>query len=326
MPDPQTLVALAGLHKRFGGVHALDGVTLTVPTGSIGLLGPNGAGKSTLFKIMLGLLAPDEGTVNVLDFDATRRSLDLRQRIGYMPEQDSYLAGLDAVELCSYAGELCGLPPGEARERANQVLSYVGLGDKRYLRVSTYSTGQKQRVKLAQALVHDPDLLLLDEPTNGLDPEGREEMLSLIRELPERRGCAIILSSHLLPDVEAVCEDVIVLARGQLRYSGSIAALRGQDENRFEVEVKSGSDELAVLLRAKGCQTERAQHRLQVTLPPDTDADLIFAEAMAAKLQVRHLAPLKLSLEAAFLDVLARGENGGAKDDGAAQPAKGGPA
>jgi ABC-2 type transport system ATP-binding protein len=304
------LMELAELHKRFGEVHALQGVTLTVPHGSIGLLGPNGAGKSTLFKIMLGLVAPDEGSVQVLDFDAARRSLELRQRIGYMPEMDSYLAGLDAVELCTFAGELCGLPTGEARQRANQVLSYVGLGDKRYLKVSTYSTGQKQRVKLAQALVHDPELLLLDEPTNGLDPEGREEMLALIRQLPERRGCSIILSSHLLPDVEAVCQEVVVLDGGQVRYSGSLEALRGKDENRFEVEVKSGSEELAVRLRAKGCQTQRALNRLQVTLPSDADADLIFAQALEAKLQVRHLAPLKLTLEAAFLDVLAEGRNG----------------
>ncbi len=299
------LIELTELHKRFGEVHALQGVTLTVPQGSIGLLGPNGAGKSTLFKIMLGLVRPDEGAVQVLDFDAAKRSLDLRQRVGYMPEMDSYLAGLDAVELCTFAGELCGLPSGEARERANQVLSYVGLGDKRYLKVSTYSTGQKQRVKLAQALVHDPDLLLLDEPTNGLDPEGREEMLALIQELPERRQCSVILSSHLLPDVEAVCHNVIVLNQGQVRYSGTIDALRGKDENRFEVEVKSGTDELAVLLRARGCETERVAQRLHVTLPTDTDADLIFSEALGAKLQVRHLAPLKISLEAAFLDVLA---------------------
>lgn len=304
--SPSTILSAQSINKGFGSIQALDDVSLDIGKGSIGLLGPNGAGKSTFFKIVLGLIAPDQGTLNVLGFDASSRSLELRQRIGYMPEQDSYLAGLDAVELCTYAAQLCGLPLNEAKERSNQVLSYVGLGDKRYLKVANYSTGQKQRVKLAQAIVHDPELLLLDEPTNGLDPEGRDEMLALISQLPQRRGCSIILSSHLLPDVETVCHDVVVLDAGHVKYNGSIQALRDDEGNRFEVEVKSGKSELAVILREAGCQTEEVANRLHITLKEDQDADLIFQKAVEAKLQIRHLAPLAESLENAFLNVLSQ--------------------
>jgi ABC-2 type transport system ATP-binding protein len=313
------LLELQGVNKIYGGrVHALRDVDLAVPEGSIGLLGPNGAGKSTLLKIMLGLLPPTRGSVRVMGVDATARTLDLRQRIGYMPEQDCYVAGLDAVELCAYAGELCGLPGPEARERAHAVLAYVGLEDKRYMKVHTYSTGQKQRVKLAQALVHDPDLLLLDEPTNGLDPRGREEMLRLIAELPEKRGCSIILSSHLLPDVEAVCQRAILLSEGRLLHSGSIAEMRGLEQNRYEVRVKADAERFADELRAAGCQAELEEGALLVRLPPGADPDLIFRRALEAGVQVRHLQPVRLTLEAAFLRLV----DGGAPAGGAEEAAR----
>ena len=299
------LLHLQGVNKFYGKVHALRGLDLSLPEGSIGLLGPNGAGKSTLLKIMLGLLPPTNGAVQVMGFDATSRSLDLRQRIGYMPEQDCYVAGLDAVELCTYAAQLCGLPAPEARERAHAVLAYVGLEDKRYMKVHTYSTGQKQRVKLAQALVHDPDLLLLDEPTNGLDPRGREEMLALIQDLPEKRGCSIMLSSHQLPDVEAVCKSAILLNEGQLLYSGPIEKMRGQEGNLYEVRVKADAQRFCETLRGAGCEATLHEESLLVRLPPDKDPDLIFARALETNIQVRHLEPSRLTLESAFLRMLA---------------------
>ncbi|MBW2731987.1 MAG: ABC transporter ATP-binding protein [Deltaproteobacteria bacterium] len=302
------MLRLVDLSKRYGSVEALQSIDLQLKKGKVGLLGPNGAGKSTLFKILLGLVAPSRGQVEVLGFDAAARPLALRERVGYMPERDSLVPGLDAVELCTFAGELCGLPPAEARERANSVLSYVGLDDKRYLKVTTYSTGQKQRVKLAQAIVHDPELLLLDEPTNGLDPRGRDEMLALIAQLPERRGCSIILSSHLLPDVEAVCEDIVVLDAGRLRYTGPMAELRGANSGGYEVEVKADPEKLAVLLRAKGCEVSREGQRLGVWLPDGADTSLILREATTGALQIRHLAPRRVSLETAFLEVLKKGE------------------
>jgi ABC-2 type transport system ATP-binding protein len=302
------LLELSGVNKFYGRVvHALRDVSLSVSEGSIGLLGPNGAGKSTLLKILLGLLPPTDGSVQVLGFDAASRSLDLRQRVGYMPEQECYVARLDAVEMCTYAGELCGLPTKDAQERAHAVLAFVGLEDKRYQKVQTYSTGQKQRVKLAQALVHDPELLLLDEPTNGLDPQGRDEMLTLIAELPRKRGCSIILSSHLLPDVEAVCESAILLNEGQVLYSGAIAEMRGQQRDTYEVRVKAEPERLASTLQQAGCQAEVEEGAVVVHLPPGSDPDLIFSRALEAGLQVRHLAPVRQTLEAAFVRLLQQG-------------------
>jgi ABC-2 type transport system ATP-binding protein len=303
------LLSVADMHKQFEDVHALRGVDLRLERGSIGLLGPNGAGKSTLFKIILGLLRATRGEARVLDLDPISDPIALRERVGYMPEQESYLAGLDAVELCTYAAQLCGLPATEARQRANAVLSFVGLEDKRYMKVQTYSTGQKQRVKLAQALVHDPELLLLDEPTNGLDPQGRNEMLTLINQLPERRGCSVILSSHLLPDVEAVCEDVVVLAEGQVRYCGSLDALRKQDVDSYAVEAKGDVERFKTLLFERGCSVKEQAGKLQVELPPGQDTDLILAQSVAANVQIRHLARAEVSLEAAFIDVVRATES-----------------
>ena len=301
------LLEVQGVHKSYGRIVALRDVDLSLPRGSIGLLGPNGAGKSTLLKVLLGFLPPSQGAVEVLGFNAATRPLELRQQVGYMPEQECYVAGLDAVEMCTYAGELCGLPRAEAQQRAHAVLAYVGLEDKRYLKVQTYSTGQKQRVKLAQALVHDPELLLLDEPTNGLDPRGRNEMLALIHQLPERRGCSIILSSHLLKDVEVICDNVIVLEQGQVRFSGAIDDMHERRRNTYEVRVKGGRRQLADRLTVAGCSVELQHGCLLVELADDLDPDLIFRLAMEAEIQVRHLAPVRQSLESGMMRLLSGG-------------------
>ena len=307
--DPQMLIRAHGLNKYFGQLHVLRDMSLSLPPGSLGLLGQNGAGKSTFLKIMLGLLPASSGSVEVFGFEASERSLDLRQKIGYMPEGECFVAGLDAVELCTYAGQLCGLPRGAARERAHAVLAYTGLEDKRYQKVETYSTGQKQRVKLAQALVHDPELLLLDEPTNGLDPRGREEMLALIKDLPPKRGCSILLSSHLLPDVESVCDSAILLHEGQVRYSGTLEDMHGDSDGvvRYEVKVKEGLDRLASALEQAGCPVESDGGAITVELPGEEEPELIFREAAAAGVQVRHMAPVRQTLEAAFLRILRQG-------------------
>ncbi|HKA88181.1 MAG TPA: ABC transporter ATP-binding protein [Haliangiales bacterium] len=296
------LLELTDVAKRYGQVTALRGLSgqIGVAGRRIGLLGPNGAGKSTLLKLLLGL-TPFEGEARVLGLDPRRDALAIRDRVGYMPEMESYLAGMTAVQLCAYAGELSGLPRAAAMERAHAALYLCGLEDKRYLKVETYSTGMKQRVKLAQAVVHDPELLFLDEPTNGLDPAGREEMLALIADLPARRGVGVILSSHLLPDVERVCDEVMVLAAGRLEFTGTIGALRGDSEERFAVRVKDGLDKLAGALAAAGLDARRDGEELSLLLPGG-DTDAVFAAARAAGVQIRHLAPLKRSLEAAFLE------------------------
>jgi ABC-2 type transport system ATP-binding protein len=309
-----TLLEFSDVHKRYGAHHALRGLSLSVPSGTVGLLGPNGAGKSTLMKVLLGLL-PFDGTAAVLGHDVRSHPAQIRARVGYMPERDCHLIGMSAVELCGYAAELSGLPPSEAMQRSHMVLEFVGLGDKRYQRIDGYSTGQKQRVKLAQALVHDPKLLLLDEPTNGLDPQGRDEMLALVKSLPARTGCSIVLSSHLLHDVEKVCERAILLHEGKIVYSGTIEALRKEGQKDvYELRVKDGEDRLQKALEQKGLRVEREGLMLVVHVHNNVlqahninDAhptELLFAVAAAEGLQVRHLSPRKLTLENAFVRVV----------------------
>jgi len=292
------------LHKRYGAHHALRGITLKMPKASIGLLGPNGAGKSTLLKSMLGLLE-FEGSAQVLGYDPKRQAQQLRARVGYMPERDCYLPGMNAIEFCSYAAELSGLPYAEATQRSHAILEFCGLQDKRYQKIDGYSTGMKQKVKLAQALVHDPQLLLLDEPTNGLDPDGREEMLALIASLPGRTGCSILLSSHLLGDVERVCQEAIMLHEGQVVYSGTIEALRqGGNKDAFEVRVKDGEEKLMKALRKKGCTVDDdGNGLLLIQVPEGTQkpVEFLFDAADTERLQIRHLAPRRLSLENAYV-------------------------
>jgi ABC-2 type transport system ATP-binding protein len=302
------LLELQGVTKRYRSrgatIDALRGLTLAVDGQMIGLLGPNGAGKSTLLKSLLGL-TPFEGKARVLGLDPATDAFAIRDRVGYMPETESHLAGMNAVDMCVYAGELSGLPPDAAMQRAHAALYYANLEDKRYLLVEGYSTGLKQRVKLAQALVHDPELLFLDEPTSGLDPAGREEMLHLIAELPRRRRAAVILSTHLLPDVERVCDRVIVMHQGELRFAGTIDELRGAD-SRIEVRVKEGEDRLIARLAEAGIAAERLSEGLAVKMAHE-DADRIFALAAAAGVQVRHLAPLRATLEEAFMRTVSNG-------------------
>jgi ABC-2 type transport system ATP-binding protein len=301
-----SLIELAGLTKRFGAIVALSGVDATVEGKIIGLLGPNGAGKSTLLKCLLGLV-PFEGTANVLGISAATHGAEIRDRVGYMPEQEAFLAGMSAVELCTYAGELSGLPRTEAMQRAHAALYYAGLEEKRYQAIDGYSTGMKQRVKLAQALVHDPELLFLDEPTNGLDPRSREEMLELITDLPARRGCAIVLSTHLLPDVERVCDHAVIMHKGRVRFVGSIDELRGARGRLGElvVEVKAEVGKLADALTKAGAMCKQLTPvQLEVDLPAAAGNKLVFECAREAGVQVRGIEVRRESLEAAFLRVI----------------------
>ncbi len=220
------VIAVAGLTKRYGPVTALDAVSCTVTGGITGLLGANGAGKSTLIKILLGLVEPDAGTATVLGHDVGRHGLRARERIGYMPEHDCLPADVSAAEFVAHMAQLSGLPPRQAWIRAADTLRYVGLDEERYRPIGGYSTGMKQRVKFAVALVHDPRLLLLDEPTNGLDPAGREQMLELIQRTGRSQGMAILMATHLLADVERVCDHVLVLDGGRLARAGPLAAFR----------------------------------------------------------------------------------------------------
>ena len=304
-------VSLDKVSVKYGTQWALRDVTATFPGGAVGLLGPNGAGKSTMIKALLGLVPPDRGEMKVLDLDVRTSPLQIRARIGYMPETDAHIPGMNAVSFVAYCGELSGLPRADAMQRAHEVLYYVGLGEARYRNVETYSTGMKQRIKLAQALVHDPDLLFLDEPTNGMDPKGREEMLELIRDIAVNKGLNLILSSHLLPDVEYACEHVIVLDKGAVATQGPIAGLKGHGGRVFELRVKGDTDRFVEVLRVAGLEchsTDEDVMRVFVPLSPDgfgstsPSSQILFQLAAQHGMQVRHLRPSLPTLE----DVFAR--------------------
>ncbi|MBX3272427.1 MAG: ABC transporter ATP-binding protein [Sandaracinaceae bacterium] len=299
------LLSLKGVEKRYGELVALRDVNLEVEAGRIGLLGPNGAGKSTLLKTLLGLVRHDHGTVRVFDRDVGREPFEVRARIGYMPEGDSVLPELTALQFTTLAAELCGLPRAEAIARSHQVLHYVGLGEARYRRLGSFSTGMRQRARLAQALVGDPKLLLLDEPTSGLDPRGREEMLALILDIPQRTGASVILSTHILPDVEKTCDQVIVIAGGEVLYAGALDPLVRPDRNVYEVRAKGSLKKLRETLELGRCIVERAGSTLEVRVPDGEDATYLLRLAHAEGHQLRHLAPLVQTLERAFLKTLA---------------------
>jgi ABC-2 type transport system ATP-binding protein len=299
------LFELNGVEKRYGELRALKDIDLSVEPGRIGLLGPNGAGKSTLLKTLLGLVQQDHGTVRVFDMDVTRNPFEVRARIGYMPEGDSVLPELTALQLTTLAAELCGLPRAEAIARSHQVLHYCGLGEARYRRLGSFSTGMRQRARLAQALVGDPKLLLLDEPTSGLDPRGREEMLALILDIPARTGASVLLSTHILPDVEKTCDQVLVLAGGEILYGGPLDPLVRPDRNVYEVRAKGDPDDLKKTLELGRCIVQRMGSTLEVKVPEGKDATYLLELANEGEHQLRHLAPLVQTLERAFLKTLA---------------------
>ena len=245
------LIRLEGLTKRYGSVTALDGVSLELEPGIVGLVGSNGAGKSTLLRILLGLLAPTSGRVVVLGRDATREGPLVRALLGYMPEHDALAPDLSATELVSFMAELSGLPRAAARERTADVLRHVGLYEERYRPIGGYSTGMRQRVMLAQALVHDPRLLLLDEPTNGLDPAGREDMLALVHRTGTEFGIAIILASHLLGEIERVCDFLVAIEAGRLVRAAPLTSLT-EGTGILRVELDDDGTAFAERLRGAG--------------------------------------------------------------------------
>ena len=240
------------LTVNYGSFTALQDFSVDVPEGCIGLLGPNGAGKTTFLKTILGFIKPAGGTAVVAGKDVVAESRHIRQLVGLMPEQDCHIPGMSAVMFVAYAGELAGMPETQALRRAHEVLEYCGLGEARYRNVETYSTGMKQRIKLAQALVHGPKLLLLDEPTNGLDPAGREHMLELIRSVSHGKGVNVIVSSHLLPDIERVCDHVIVIAGGRLRATGLLKDMKKLDGHPVDVELKEPSSTFVAEVLKRG--------------------------------------------------------------------------
>ncbi|MER7364266.1 ABC transporter ATP-binding protein [Nonomuraea wenchangensis] len=267
------ILATEGLTKRFPTVTAVDQLTVTVGPGVTGLVGANGAGKSTLIKILLGLLPPSGGTARVLDLDVTSQGAGIRRLVGYMPEHECLPPDVSATELVVHLAQMSGLPRTAARERAADVLRHVGLAEERYRPIGGYSTGMKQRVKLAQALVHDPKVVFLDEPTNGLDPRGRDEMLALVRRIGTEFGISVVVTSHLLGELERICDHVVVIDAGRLLRSSAIGEFT-QSTQTVTVEVDEGMEALAARLSEAG-HTVSPQGRLlvvQVRGPETYDA------------------------------------------------------
>ncbi|MFO0880243.1 MAG: ABC transporter ATP-binding protein [Gemmataceae bacterium] len=310
LPSSELLIELDRVSRWYGSFLALDEVSLRLAPGRIGLLGPNGAGKSSLLKILLGLMPPSAGTGRVLGRDLASAGADLRRAIGYMPETDGLIPGLPGIDYVALAGELYGMPRREARRRAHEVLTYLGLEEARYRRLEEYSTGMKQRLKLGAALVHDPPVLLLDEPTSGLDPSGRDAMLDLLAELGREHGKSLILCTHLLGDVERVCETVVILHRGRVLRQGSVRSLCDSRNDRFRLQLGSDSAELRGDLEASGVGILEAdgQGRLRVAAPEGWSPRTFFQLAASYSIPIVGLQRDDESLEELFHRVLSEAE------------------
>lgn len=297
----EPIVSATGLRARYGKRLVLDDVSFALPEGAVGLLGPNGAGKSTLLRVLLGFLAPEAGEVRVLGRRTADDPIAVRQLVGFVPEVDCHIPGMSAVAYVAYCGELCGMPRRDALQRAHEMLYFVGLGEARYRAVEEYSTGMKQRIKIAQALVHDPKILLLDEPTNGMDPHGRKEILDLIRDLARRKGIHLLLSSHLLPDVEYACSWVLMLHQGRVVGQGGIQDLVLRRGNNFQVKIRGDREGFGkALAEAGGAIAGGTDDLLQLTLADGLGSAAIFRAALASGTQIRGLEPSRDSLEEIF--------------------------
>jgi len=322
----ETAVEVRGLRKTYGSVVALDRLTLQIPKAAVGLLGANGAGKTTLLKILLGLSKPTEGSATVLGYDTRTEGVKLREYVGYMPESDVLPNGTTAADFVGHMAEMSGLPSRAARQRAADVLYQVGLDEERYRLIKGFSTGMKQRVKLAQALVHDPGLVFLDEPTNGMDPQGRDDMLDLIIRIHRMLGIAVIVSSHILEDIERVCDYVVILSQGKLVRAQPLAGI-GMEEGDLLVRIDERHAEFTNRLAGLGIEARAgSSHELhggeEIVVRYDGEHVYDAVRDVAAELDValRSLRKRARSLEDIYIDEVDRppGEDAtGASDVGA---------
>ena len=321
-----SLIALHDLTKRYPrGVTALDGLTLDLEPGIIGLVGANGAGKSTLIKILLGLLPPTSGDASVMDLDVRTKGMTIRQFVGYMPEYDCLPPDTSATDFVSHMARMSGLPSGAARERTAEVLRHVGLYEERYRAMGGYSTGMKQRVKLAQALVHGPRLLLLDEPTNGLDPAGRDEMLALVRRTGTEFGIAVIVASHLLGEIERVCDFLVAIDAGRLLRAAPLGAFT-ERTGVLAVEVEEGEAQLAAALSARGLQAVADGRTVLLAVTEDAQYDIVRDAVADLSLRLVRLEQRRQSLEDLFRDDVAATPVAASAPAAEHPPASGGPA
>ncbi len=304
------LVETAGLTKVFGDVRAVDDLTVKIPDGAIGLVGPNGAGKTTFLRLLLSLLQPTAGTAKVLGRDI-EDGVPVRERIGYMPEHDCLIPDMTGVGLVSYMGRISGLDRDTAMSRSHDVLQFVGVEEERYRKIAEYSTGMKQKIKLAQSMVHDPQLYIFDEPTTGLDPRGRTEMLDLVRTIAKSPGRNVLLSSHLLPDVETICKYVVILDGGHQIAAGEMSQLLTGSTDRLRIDVRGDRAAFARLLTEAGFEADAGPTGLHVARKPGLDS-AVFETAKLLGAEVRYMGKEIRSLEELFLELVARTEKRGA--------------
>ncbi len=296
-----TLISLDGVYKRFGRIEVLRGIDLVVSPGVTGLLGPNGAGKSSLIKLLLGLIRADSGSGNVMGFPLGKQGRSLRQKIGYVPEEDCYIPGLTGVEAVQFAAALSGLPDVEALRRAHEILDFCGMKQERYRPIETYSTGMRQKIKFAAAIVHDPELLILDEPTSGLDPEEREQLLVRIRMLADHHQKSVLISTHILPDVQQVCDHVVILVKGKVRLQQSFTSLNRPASPSLTVSLLSTPEPFVAAIKKAGIDiAEIVPGQFRIGLDHN-QSELLWNIAEGTGSIIQSLRPAKNSLEEIFI-------------------------
>ncbi|HLK21863.1 MAG TPA: ABC transporter ATP-binding protein [Bryobacteraceae bacterium] len=304
------VIELEGLGVRLGKREILKGLTCSLSGRTIGLLGPNGAGKSTLINTLLGFYPPSKGTARIFGHDIRTQTKQIRSVVGYMPENDAFIANMTAVSFIRFMGELSGLPSEAALERAHESLFYVGLGESRYRKVGTYSLGMKQLAKLAQAIVHGPKLIILDEPTNGLDPPARQRMIRMIKEMRQVHDVHIVLCSHLLRDVEEICEEVLILKDGRIVHYSNLEEERSANRQFVEMEPVGDSAAFAEALEKMGCECALSSNRLKAVLSNGLEIRDIYRLAAERDVQLRRLNYRRDTLEDIFLKAMETNTNG----------------
>ena len=300
-----SIIEMDGLEVRLGGRVVLDGLTGKLAGRAIGLLGPNGSGKSTLINTLLGFHAPSAGTARVFDLDVRRQSREIRARIGYMPENDSFIGNISGVRFVRYMAELAGVPAEHALERAHEAMFYVGLGEVRYRKISTYSLGMKQLVKMAQAIAHGPKLLILDEPSNGLDPLARQCMIDLIRGIRDAGDIRLLISSHLLRDVDETCDEVLILKNGTVAAICNLEEERRSHRSFIEMETVGATDAFSASIRGLGCECASFAHgRIKLVIPEHIEIRDLYKIAAHQGVQIRRMNHRRDSLEDIFLKAM----------------------
>jgi ABC-2 type transport system ATP-binding protein len=296
------IIDLDGLEVRLANRTILDGLTGELQGRAIGLLGPNGAGKSTLINTLLGFYPPSKGTARVFGLDSHRDREQIRGGVGYMPESDSFIGNMSGVRFVRYMAELAGMPPNIALERAHEALFYVGLGEVRYRKVNTYSLGMKQLIKLAQALAHGPRLLILDEPTNGLDPVARQRMIQLIKDIRKEGSIRLLISSHLLRDIDETCDEVLILKGGRIAALCNIEEERRSNRSFVELETVGATERFSVSIRGLGCEVASFPGgRIKLVIPESIEARDLYVIASEQGVQIRRMNQRRDSLEDIFL-------------------------